>query len=105
MHEIASGKNRLRAHDKPYATLVLCWFCNGFEVENKALWPEARQLAYLSGCDSQSYDLAAYNTLVNPAAPNRITQEEVDVFFDQDSEKILKNLQAIRRYRKERGLC
>jgi hypothetical protein len=86
VHEIAGGKNRLRSHDKPYATLVLCWFCNGYEVENHAVWPEARQLAILYDMDIDSYDLVAYNALVNDRAENRITQTEVDVWIQKNAD-------------------
>lgn len=79
-HEIANGPNRQKAIDKPYAILVLCWHCNGEEVENKAAWPEARQLALLQDRSPNDYDLAAYNYLMNPQAPNRITQEEVEMY-------------------------
>jgi len=77
-HEIACGKNRLKALDKPYAILVLCWLCNAYFVTDKKRWPEARQLAVLKKQRPRDYDLVAYNALVNPKAPNRITQEEVD---------------------------
>lgn len=76
-HEICCGKNRTRALDKPYAILVICGYCNQYIVVDKKKWPEARQLAVLQD-KSDGYDLKAYNNLVNPNAPNRITQEEVD---------------------------
>ena len=78
VHEIANGIHRTAAQDKPYATLVLCWLCNGYKVTNKRQWPEARQLAVLKHSRPDEYDLTAYNTLVNPRAPERITQGEVD---------------------------
>ncbi len=80
VHEIANGPLRRKALDKPYATLVLCWWCNGL-VTNKGVWPEARQLAVLLTEATKDYDLVAYNRLVNERAPNRITQEEVDAFL------------------------
>lgn len=76
-HEIANGPNRQKALDKPFAILVLCWFCNGSEVEDKAKWPQARQLALLQRVAPQHYDLAAFNALIG-RGPNRITQEDVD---------------------------
>lgn len=76
-HEIACGKHRLKALDKPYAILVLCWKCNSLEVTSKGRWPEARQLAVLKANRPADYDLEAYNFLVNPRAPNRITHQEV----------------------------
>jgi hypothetical protein len=76
-HEIANGPLRQKALDKPYAILVLCWWCNGYVVTNKKEWPEPRQLATLLMESPEAFDLAAYNSLVNPRAPNRITMEEV----------------------------
>lgn len=77
-HEIACGANRQRALDRPYAILVICSWCNLEVVTDKRAWPEARQLATLQDCSPEHYDLVAYNALVNPAAPRRITQEDVD---------------------------
>lgn len=78
VHEIANGRNRARALDKPYACLVVCWYCNAGQLENKRLWPEARQLALLRLKSPGDYNLQAYNALVSPKSPKRITQEEVD---------------------------
>lgn len=77
-HEIANGPNRPKALDKPFAILVLCWWCNAHVVEDKGVWPEARQLALLKRTAPEDYDLAAYNALVNPRAPLRITPNEVE---------------------------
>ena len=77
-HEIANGPDRQKALDQPYAILVLCGWCNLVEVEDKAKWPQARQLAALRRRRPADYDLPAFNHLVNPRAPNRITEEEVD---------------------------
>lgn len=76
-HEIANGPLRSKALDKPYAILVLCWYCNQYEVTNKKIWPESRQLSILKA-KSDDYDLTRYNTLVNPRAPDRITAQEVE---------------------------
>jgi hypothetical protein len=75
-HEIANGPCRSLALDKLFAMLVVCWRCNG-ELCDKASWPETRQLAVLRLRRPQDYDLAAYNQLVNPRAPDRIREEEV----------------------------
>jgi hypothetical protein len=83
-HEIANGPNRQKALDKPYAILVLCWHCNGTAVEDKAKWPQARQLALLQRVAPEHYNLPAFNALVNPRAPNRITQSEVDEWSVRD---------------------
>ena len=80
-HEIANGPLRAAALDQPYAILVLCYFCNSYEVVNKVRWPEARQLAVLLRESPQDFDLAAYNALVNPRAPNRITLDEVKAWL------------------------
>ena len=77
-HEIASGPLRDAALDKPYAILVLCWRCNQYEVEDRKRWPESRQLSVLQSVRPEDYDLIAYNHLVNPNAPNRIEQHEVE---------------------------
>ncbi|HDY64795.1 MAG TPA: hypothetical protein ENH84_01005 [Phycisphaerae bacterium] len=83
-HEIACGTHRQKALDKPYALLVLCWWCNGYVVTDKGAWPEARQLALLKRRSPEDYDLVAYNLLVNPRAPNRITEKEVDAYGSDD---------------------
>jgi len=81
-HEIANGPLRQAALDQPYAILVLCFHCNQSEVMDKANWPQARQLAVLKTFSPEHYDLQAFNFLVNPNAPNRITQEEVDEWIE-----------------------
>jgi hypothetical protein len=81
VHEIANGPYRQKALDKRYATLVLCWWCNGSVVTNKRDWPEARQLACLRRNRPHDYDLVAYCRLVNERAPNRIEPKEVDAFL------------------------
>lgn len=68
---------RQKSLDKPFATLVLCWKCNGTDFEDKGEWPQARQLALLKIRRPEAYDLVAFNEHVNPKAPNRITPEEV----------------------------
>ena len=83
-HEIANGPLRDKALDQPYAILVLCYYCNSEEMEDSRKWPEARQLALLMAESPEDYDLTAYNALVNPRAPNRITQGEVDEFRNGD---------------------
>jgi len=80
VHEIANGPDRLKCIDKHYGTLVLCFHCNGNVVTNKKIWPEARQLALLQHRRPEQYNLAAYNMMVNPRAPRRIEQHEVDHF-------------------------
>lgn len=84
VHEIANGQYRQAALDKPYACLVLCCYCNEFEVTDKATWPQSRQLSLLKRLLPANYDLQAFNRLINPNAPNRITEEEVAAWLDQD---------------------
>ena len=76
-HEIANGPHRNKALDKPYAILVLCWYCNGHEVTDKKKWPEAKQLALLGLSRPEDFDLQAFCELINPNAPNRVTYSEV----------------------------
>lgn len=77
VHEIANGPYRQKALDKRFATLVLCWGCNGGAFEDKSIWPEARQLALLLQSRPQDFDLESYNFLINPCAPRRIEKHEV----------------------------
>lgn len=77
VHEIANGPDRNKALDKPFATLVLCWWCNGQEVTSKADWPESRQLAVLARSRPMDFDLSAYLKLTNPNAMKRIEIHEV----------------------------
>lgn len=79
VHEILNGPLRQQSLDKQFACLVLCWHCNGM-VTNKKDWPEARQLAVLKAKRPDRYDLAAFNTLANPRAPNRLLESEVDAW-------------------------
>lgn len=83
VHEIANGPLREKAQDKRYATLVVCWRCNeALNDKGADGWPEARQLAVLAMVRPMDFDLRAYNELVNPRAPRRITLFEV---FDEMS--------------------
>lgn len=80
-HEIYNGASgRSLSLDKPYALLVLCQFCNQHLMTDKGLWPESRQLCLLKLRSPARYDLGAYNKLVNPRAPNRTTQSDVDAW-------------------------
>tara|TARA_Y100000361_G_scaffold142900_1_gene149385 strand:+ start:635 stop:1186 length:552 start_codon:yes stop_codon:yes gene_type:complete len=83
VHEIANGANRLRALDKRWATLVLCYQCNGGPFNWKGDWPEARQLALLLWRRPQDFDLKAYNYLINPNAPRRIEREDIEMYLEQ----------------------
>jgi len=82
VHEILNGPMRQKAMDKPYATLVVCWHCNG-ELNCKGEWPVERQLAVLQANSPEDYDLVAINYLSNPKAPERWTQDDVDRYDHQ----------------------
>jgi len=77
VHEIASGVDRQKALDKPYAVLVLCWECNSGPFQNRAEWPEGRQLALLARRRPKDFDLTAYLELTSPRAMRRIEIMEV----------------------------
>lgn len=77
-HEILGGPLRQKTLDEPCSLLVLCWYCNGNEVEDKAAWPAARQLAVLLARSPQHYDLARFCWLRNERAPHFVEQHEVD---------------------------
>jgi hypothetical protein len=76
-HEISRGPLRQKSLDRVECILVVCPACHEL-LGDKARWPEARQLAVLRKSRPGDYDLVAYNELVNPRAPNRITQAEVE---------------------------
>lgn len=82
VHEIANGPDRSKALDKPFAVLVTCWQCNSSVVIHKGNWPQARQLAVLMASRPHDYDLTEFNSLVNPNAPRRICQEEVNSWIE-----------------------
>lgn len=82
-HEISNGPLRQKSLDKPYCILVLCAYCNQYEVEDKGKWPQSRQLAVLMQKSPENYDLVKFNYLVNPRAPRRIEQFEVDAWLDK----------------------
>jgi len=83
-HEIAGGPLRQKFLDLPYGILVLCYFCNQYEVEDKSKWPQSRQLGVLLKKSPENYDLTAFNYAVNPNAPRRIEQHEVDEWLKSD---------------------
>jgi hypothetical protein len=84
VQEICRGSGlREKALGKRHSCLVLCWFCNSVEFDEARIWPEAKQLALLQSVRRDDYDLVAHNNLVNPRAPNRIAQAEVDQYADE----------------------
>lgn len=100
VHEIASGVDRQKALDKPYAVLVLCWQCNSGPFQNRAEWSESRQLALLARKRPQDFNLQAYLELTSPNAPMRIEIEEVLDWMEEDyltKQDIAKRLQVDRR--------
>lgn len=82
-HEILNGPLRLKTLDEPSALLCLCFHCNAGDFNRKQLWPHARQLALLYIRRPHRYDLTQFNWLRNPAAPNFVTQEEVDRYVEE----------------------
>lgn len=84
VHEIASGPDRQKALDKPYAVLVLCWQCNSGPFQNRGEWPESRQLALLAKKRPKDFDLTAYLELTSPRAMRRIEIEEIVSWMDED---------------------
>lgn len=100
VHEIASGVHRQQALDKPYAVLVLCWQCNSGPFQNRAEWPESRQLALLARRRPKDFDLTAYLQLTSPRALRRIEIEEVLQWMEEEyltKHDIAKRLQVDRR--------
>ena len=84
LHHIARGVHRGKALTKRFAVLIVCYRCHEDRVSNKALWPEARQLAALKKSRPEDYDLAAYNTIIG-FSPWRITEEDVARWFESSS--------------------
>lgn len=84
VHEIASGPDRQKALDKPYAVLVLCWQCNSGPFQNRGEWPEARQLALLARRRPKDFDLTAYLELTSPRAMKRIEIHEILAWMEED---------------------
>jgi hypothetical protein len=82
VHEIASGTHRQKALDKPYAVLVLCWECNSGSFQDRAQWPESKQLALLARRRPKDFNLQAYLELTSPRALRRIGIEEVLEFME-----------------------
>lgn len=76
VHEIARGRHRQKALDKPYALLVVCRSCHE-DLGSATVWPESRQLARLAEVRLYDWDLEAYLELTSPNAPRRIEIEEV----------------------------
>ena len=85
VHEICRGPHREKALDQRCALLVVCRRCHSERLSSRAEWPESRQLAALKRSRPGDYDLEAYNALVG-RGPDRITEEEVSVFFKQREE-------------------
>lgn len=100
VHEIASGPDRQKALDKPYAVLVLCWQCNSGPFQARGEWPESRQLALLARRRPADFDLTSYLQLTSPRAMRRIEIEEVLAWMEEDyltKQDIAKRMQVDRR--------
>ena len=83
VHEIARGMNRNAALSEPSCWLPLCGPCNCGPFHNRAIWPDAKQMALKYLRDNVNYDLVRFNYIVNPRAPNRVTQDEVDFYVKE----------------------
>ena len=77
VHEIARGPLRNKALDQPCCCLVACWHCNSGILNDKSIWPEARQLAVLLHEAPDDFDLELYLKITSPNAPLRIEMAEV----------------------------
>ena len=100
VHEIASGPDRQKALDKPYAVLVLCWECNSGPFQNRGEWPESRQLALLARRRPKDFNLTAYLELTSPRAMRRIEIHEVLQWMEEDyltKQDIARRMQVDRR--------
>lgn len=100
VHEIASGPDRQKALDKPYAVLVLCWQCNSGPFQNRGEWPESKQLALLARRRPKDFSLADYLALTSPRAPKRIEIHEILAWMEEEyltKQDIAKRLQVDRR--------
>ena len=89
-HEVANGALRMACLDKAFGLLIVCRYPNFRKqcdchriVQNES---EARQLARLYTVRPSDFDLPAFNRMVNPRAPNRITLDEVMAEVDRLTE-------------------
>ena len=62
-HEIARGRNRLKAQSERCCLLHLCRGCHD-EVGDPAAWPISRQLALKKKVDPMGYDLQRFNEIM-----------------------------------------
>lgn len=97
VHEISNGPLREKSLDKPFAVLVVCEYCNLYDLMDKSLWPWDRQLAALKVVAPDRFDLHAFNQHIKdlPDRPDRFTEEDVD----QHIETIAGKLQLIKHER------
>jgi hypothetical protein len=77
VHEIARGPARLKALDKRYATLVVCYACHQRIHDGQETWGRARELAALKASRPKDVDLDAFNELQGTGA-RRITPEDME---------------------------
>ncbi len=76
-HEIASGPLRQAALDKPYAVILLGRACHNLLHRMAKDDSQRAALAILKRSRPEDFDLTAFNKLVNPNAPHRITTSEI----------------------------
>ena len=81
VHEIANAALRQQALDLPYAILALCADCH--RTLHRMAKDDAQRagLAILYCSRGSDYDLVKFNRLVNPNAPKRIEQREIDLWI------------------------
>lgn len=87
-HEILNGTMyRQKTLAEPSTLLVLCWYCNGHEVEDKGSWPIPRQLAVLKVKSPHRYDLERFLWLRNPNAMQFVTEDEVEEWVEANEQE------------------
>lgn len=77
-HEILNGPLRDKVLMEPSCLIVACWYCNQYELEDKARWPLSRQLYVIKTKAPERYDLRRVLELRNSRAMEYVTEREVD---------------------------
>lgn len=80
-HEILNGPLRLKVLGETCCLIVACWRCNGDPLEDKQLYPLARQLAVIKENAPENYDLERVLRLRNPNAPLLIEPGDVEQYL------------------------
>lgn len=88
-HEMLDGIHRKVGRVTPAAWIRACNVChkgNG-GLHDKGVWPLARQLALKKIHDFENYDRVLVNRVRCEAAPEAITEDEVDAWVKRLNEK------------------